>query len=230
MKFRLLLAAAIAAICLVTVAYAAAFAHVYPAKYDPGHTFLVASTWVNGIGCPTGASVFDGSSHHIYTDAACPTGASGDSHNQGLLMAKTGPTSNYAAAQAHLTPVPSQVVELGYDIRKPRSSVDPSGSHCGAGSPRFDIVTTSGAIYFLGCNSPAADSSSSSQTGWTRLRWFAAATTFPQSGGNPVALGLLNVRTIFIIFDDGQDIAPDNFGMAVLDNIDVNGTMVGHSG
>jgi len=35
--------------------------------------------------------------------------------------------------------------------------------------------------------------------------------------------------TISIVFDEGQDAsgAPDTFGLAVLDNIDVNGTLVG---
>jgi hypothetical protein len=35
------------------------------------------------------------------------------------------------------------------------------------------------------------------------------------------------VNDISIVFDEGQDTGPDNFGLAVLDNIDVNGTLVG---
>jgi len=35
------------------------------------------------------------------------------------------------------------------------------------------------------------------------------------------------VRSIEIVFDEGQDVAPTNFGEAILDNIDVNGTLVG---
>jgi hypothetical protein len=231
MRFRLLLATAIAGICSVTVASAAVtlvFGHVTASKYDPGQTFLVQAVWSNGIGCPTGASVFDGTNYSSYTDAACPTGDASDTRNQGLLLAKTGPTSNDAAAQAHLTQAPHHVTELGYDIRKPRSSTDASGSHCGNGAPRFDIVTASGAIYFLGCNSPAANTQSSG-TGWTRLRWDATALAVPQNGGSGVALGDLQVRGLFIIFDEGQDTAPDNFGMAILDNVDVNGTLVGRS-
>jgi hypothetical protein len=229
MKFRLLLAAAIAAIGTLTVAYAAAFSHVTPSRFDPGHTFLVQSMWVNGIGCPTGATVFDGTNKTVYSDAACLTGDSGDSHNQGLLLAKTGPTTNDAAAQARLTGVPSQVLELGYDIRKPLSSADPRGSHCGNGAPRFDIVTKGGALYFLGCNSPAATSQNGSAS-WTRLRWDSTALTNPQFGGTGVPLGTLQVAQVWIIFDEGSDTGTDNFGMAVLDNIDVNGTLVGHSG
>lgn len=111
-----------------------------------------------------------------------------------------------------------------------REYPDPRGSHCGAGAPRFDITTRSGAIYFIGCNSPAATTQTGSTTGWTRLRWDANAMAFPQNGGLQKALGALQIRSIFIIFDEGQDTGPDNFGIAVLDNIDVNGTLVGHSG
>jgi hypothetical protein len=35
------------------------------------------------------------------------------------------------------------------------------------------------------------------------------------------------VKSIEIVFDEGQDFAPTNFGEAILDNIDVNGTLVG---
>jgi hypothetical protein len=35
------------------------------------------------------------------------------------------------------------------------------------------------------------------------------------------------VKSIEIIFDEGYDTGPDNFGAAILDNIDVNGVLVG---
>jgi hypothetical protein len=36
------------------------------------------------------------------------------------------------------------------------------------------------------------------------------------------------VQAIFIIFDEGQDAGgPDSSGLAVIDNVDVNGTLVG---
>jgi len=37
----------------------------------------------------------------------------------------------------------------------------------------------------------------------------------------------LKVKSISIVYDEGQDTGPDNFGIAVLDNIDVNSTLVG---
>jgi len=36
--------------------------------------------------------------------------------------------------------------------------------------------------------------------------------------------------SVSIVFDEGYDTGPDNFGLAVLDNIDVNGTLVGAGG
>jgi hypothetical protein len=36
------------------------------------------------------------------------------------------------------------------------------------------------------------------------------------------------VQRILIVFDAGTDAGPDNFGAAILDNIDVNNSLVGH--
>ena len=37
----------------------------------------------------------------------------------------------------------------------------------------------------------------------------------------------LQLKSLEIVFDEGYDTGPDNFGMAILDNIDVNGVLVG---
>jgi hypothetical protein len=37
----------------------------------------------------------------------------------------------------------------------------------------------------------------------------------------------VQVRRLSIVFDEGQDTGPDNFGLAVLDNVDVNGKLIG---
>jgi hypothetical protein len=224
---RLLLV--LAPIFVAGAAYAdRVFNHVDPFEFDPADTRLVQATWLPGIGCPTNARISpNGTDTTPFTDTACPTGDSRDRQNQGLLLVKTGPTANDASAGARLKNVPSTVTELGYDIRKP-ASVDPRGSHCGAGAPRFNIETRDGHIFFIGCNSPPATTQTSSATGWTRLRWGAATVAFGQLGG-VATLGSLNVKAIEIIFDEGQDAsgAPDQFGAAVLDNIDVNGKLVG---
>jgi hypothetical protein len=183
---------------------------------------------LDGIGCPTNAKVSaDGStvtSH--YSDPACLTGDTSDGTNQGLLLAKTGPTANYASAVADIKGVKGPITELGYDVRKPISAVTPMGSHCGAGAPRFDVTTTT-ASYFIGCNSPPAVQTATGN-GWIRLRWGTGGIVL----GYNASTGVLEVMTgdvknIQIVFDEGQDTGPDFFGMAVLDNIDINGTLIG---
>src|SRR6266550_5387310 len=94
------------------------FHHVQPADFDPGKTYLVQATWLSGIGCPTNAFTLDFTTGMTapFTDAACPTGDS-DRRNEGLLLVKTGPTNNFAAAVAELTNVKGITLsELGYDI------------------------------------------------------------------------------------------------------------------
>ena len=121
---------------------------VKPFRFDPNRTDLVAARWVDGAGCPTGAtSVPFGGPPSSFTDSACPTGDPKDMNNAGLVLIKTGPTTNFAAGGAEIKGVTGITLsELGYDIR--------TGSHCGAGAPRFNVVTTDGVTHFVGCNSP----------------------------------------------------------------------------
>ena len=116
------------------------------------------------------------------------------------------------------------LTELGYDIRKSGGTGgSPLGSHCGAGAPRFNVVTADGVTHFLGCNSPPGTPTAFS-TGWVRLRWNAAALL----GAFPPITSTDVVKRILIVFDEGTDAGPDNFGAAILDNIDVNNSLVGH--
>lgn len=205
---------------------------VSPRVYDPFHSNLAFSGWLPGIGCPSSATVNTTGNKNggtPYRDPACATGDPQDKNNQGLLLAKTGPTANYAAAVADIKHLPSNTVtELGYDIRRPAyPGSDPRGSHCGAGAPRFDITTVDGKNYFVGCNSPAATQVVTGN-GWVRLRWGGSAGL---SGYN-AATGTLEpitsgVKSISIVFDEGQDTGADFSGAAVLDNIDVNGVLAG---
>jgi hypothetical protein len=193
------------------------FHQVKPAQFDPAHTYLVQAAWLNSTGCPTNAIVAtypSTSPTGPFTDAACPNGDPRDQHNEGLLLAKTGPTTNNASAVAELKKVRGTLVtSVGYDIRKQGGSASPLGSHCGAGAPRFLIIGSDGSAQVIGCNSPPP-AQTTSMTGWSRLRW-------------PVAP--MTAERILIIFDEGQDPSggPDQFGAAFLDNIAVNEQMVG---
>jgi hypothetical protein len=213
---------------------------VKPRTFDPFHTRLVNATWLSGIGCPTDATVvlFDSNPPYgllppsKYSDPACLTGDSSDHSNQGLLMAKTGPTLNDASAVAELVGVKGTVLtELGYDLRKPGADTsDPRGSHCGAGAPRFNITLQDGEFFFLGCNSPPPTAQNAGN-GFIRLRWGGSAPLQAYLDGTTLqTIPAIAVKSISIVFDEGQDTGPDNFGLAVLDNIDVNGTLVGRGG
>jgi hypothetical protein len=207
--------------------------------FDPYKTGLVQAAWLTGIGCPTNATIRpflpDGSVGPAtpYADPACAVGDPKDKKNEGLLLVKTGPTNNFAAAAAVLNGVKGTVLsELGYDIRKPGPTTgDARGSHCGGGAPRFNVQTTGGRFFFIGCNSaPAAQQVDG--TGFIRLRWGGATSdiqAFEPSTNTFVNIFNFVVEGITIIFDEGQDVpgGPDEFGLAVLDNIDVNGTLVG---
>lgn len=204
------------------------FFTVKPQEFDPAHTNLVQAAWLNAIGCPTDAFIAipdptftEVASTEPFTDTACATGDPKDQHNEGLLLVKTGPTGNFASATAELHKVKGTVLtNFGWDIRKQGSSLNTAGSHCGGGAPRWNILTTDG-FFFVACNSPMATTQVPSATGWIRMRWNAAA-----SGVTGTVLRMQ------IVFDEGQDASggPDQFGAAVLDNISINGALVGHGG
>jgi hypothetical protein len=201
----------VAVLALVSVAEAV-FNGVVTGVFDPDGTFQVAGDWVQGLGCP---------------DCAPPAS---DTKVRGLLLAKSGVTPLNAAGTATLKGVNGIVFQagntqaLGWDIR--------SGSHCGAGAPRFNVQTQDGMTYMIGCVSPAPSSvsapSPSLPSGWSRLRYdpaqaFNASAGFAQDGTLPGKI----VSAIDIVFDEGQDTGPTFSGMAVLDNIFVNGVMIG---
>jgi hypothetical protein len=200
------------------------FSQAKPFIYDPGKTHLVQGTWLEGIGCPTRAKIaLYPSGTDTFTAGGCRTGDPSDATNQGLLLVKTGPTNNNASAGAVLKNVTGiTLTELGYDLRKPGADqTDPRGSWCGAGAARFNVTTSDG-LWFVGCNSPAP-AVEASGGGWMRLRW----TTGYKDG---VTLSAITgtVQSISIVFDEGQDVAADgSFGVAIIDNIDVNGELLG---
>ena len=93
---------------------------VVPFVFDPAQTDLVQSRWLDGAGCPTAAEVATYPATKptgTYTDPGCLTGDPKDREVEGLLLVKTGPTSNNASAGAELKGLAKNLVliELGYD-------------------------------------------------------------------------------------------------------------------
>lgn len=138
-------------------------------------------------------------------------------HNQALQLSKNGPTADCSSAGAEIKGVKGMTLtELGFDIR--------SSLHCGAGAPRFNVVATdSPTPHFLGGCANGTKTADTPLPGWTRVRIDPAnpAQAFP-----PIAPGA-TIVSIDILFDEGTDAAADFSGLAIVDNIDVNGTLIG---
>jgi hypothetical protein len=185
----------------------AGYFSVNPTVYDPGHLFEAAAEWEAGLGCNGAVS-----------PGACATGDGEDSQNTGLLFAKSGATPDNVAAFATIGglghPAP---LEFGYDIR--------NGGHCGAGAPRFNVVTNDNVLHYIGCNSPPPTSATAG-LGWTRLRWDDKVNSIMPPAYPPFLAGN-TIKNVAMVFDEGIDTGPDFSGAVILDNIDINAVLVG---
>jgi hypothetical protein len=164
---------------------------------------IVTSAWLPGMGLPD-----DGKT--LNPDTRDP--------HLGLLLSKNGPTANCSSAGATITGVEGMpVTELGFDYR--------FGSHCGAGSPRFNLTTTDNVLHFVGgCANGTKTPSPQDPTEWARIRF-----TLPTQFVPPVAPGA-KIKSLSILVDEGTDSTSieDVFGigLSVVDNIDVNGALI----
>lgn len=171
----------------------------HPWEYDPGKTHTIYAKWVSRLGLPDN---------------------NGDK-NYALVLSKDTATSTNAAPGATIKGVKNiQLTEIGFDLR--------DGGHCGAGAPRFNIVTNDNVTHFAGCTYATTDATVPA-TGWMRKRFSAtdlqtAGKVFP-----PLQPGS-TVKSIDIVMDEGTDTAPDNSGLSILDNIDINGVLIGQPG
>jgi len=114
-----------------------------------------------------------------------------DPHS-GLLLNKNGPTADCSAAGATIrgarglgVPSVDSVFVLGFDYR--------NGTHCGAGSPRFNVAARSGSnsrtFHFIGgCANGVATPAPQDPTEWTRVR-FANINGRTISSGTGIAPG-----------------------------------------
>lgn len=165
-----------------------------PFEFDPGKTMIVEAAWGRQQGLPD---------------------AKGTA-NYALLLTKIGITSTNAASGATITNVKGiTLTELGFDVR--------ADGHCGAGAPRFDVVTSDGIDHFAGCAAAITAPAGTDPQGnvWLRKRFDLTSTStnvFP-----PFTPGT-TVKSIAVIFDEGTD---NGQGYTFLDNIDINGVLIG---
>jgi hypothetical protein len=129
----------------------------------------------------------------------------------GMLLQKNTVTSTNAAAGASITGVNGiTLTEAGYDIK--------DGSHCSLGAPRFDVSATDG-FHFLGGCAHGTQSPSPAGAGWTRVRF---NPNDPTQCYPPIAPGA-TILAMSLILDEGTD---QGTGSAIVDNIDINGTLI----
>jgi hypothetical protein len=178
----------------------------------PAGSRLVQAAWLGGIGLPDQGGKLNND----------PTAAK--NLRQGLLLSKNGSTGNCSAAVARITGTRRSytVNKLGFDYR--------NGSHCGAGAPRFNVTTTDGRTFFVGCAHGTHTPSAQDPSEWTTVVFDDAADFFPADGGAPFDLLTNEVRKISIVYDEGTDTAvagdASGIGLAIIDNIVINTELI----
>lgn len=173
-----------------------------PFEFDPTNSGIVEAAWIPHEGLPDN----NGNSNHA------------------LFLSKDGLTATNASSGAILQGVAGiTLTELGFDVR--------NDGHCGAGAPRFNVTMSNDGLHFVGCIYGAVTGTFTDPQGniWTRRRWTApalasmtAVVAFP-----PITPASGTVVSISIVFDEGSD---QGQGFTHLDNIDVNGVLIGKPG
>jgi hypothetical protein len=154
--------------------------------------------------------VFDPDNSGIVT-AAWQANAGLEGH--GLFLQKDGPTATFAAAGGDISGVEGiTLTELGFDYR--------NDSHCTGGAPRFNVDASDGFHFMGGCGN---GTQTVLNANWNRVR----IDPYNPAQAFPVLTPGATINSITIILDEGTDSGP---GFAYLDNIDVNGTLIGKPG
>jgi hypothetical protein len=144
-------------------------------------------------------------------------GDSSQYNNQGLLlsMSASEPAGSWVGAYIqNVTGI--SLTELGFDIR--------DGSQCATTSPRFIVVMmgeTSGHVVG-GCSTGAIQTNVPAM-GWNRVRFNQALL---DKATPPITPGM-QVQSITLVMDQAPESSTGALGgFAVIDNIDVNGTLI----
>ena len=171
---------------------------IQPAEFDPEHVCEAKPDWVRGVG------LF----------------APDDRFAAAFVMRKPCSTATNAAAFGLISGVKGETLigldALGFDYKNSNGGF---AAHCGAGAPRFQVVTSDGSFSFLGGCANATKFSDVPATGWTRVR------IDPQNPGQafPMVPTNATIVNIALVFDEGPDTDPNGSPEIVLDNIFING-------
>lgn len=172
---------------------------IQPSVNDPSNSNAVGVQWLDAAGVPVAES-----------------GAS-SSADQALVLAKTAGAPAAATAEAQIVPAESltKLTELGFDIHQ--------GSHCTAKSPHFVVVTSDNVTHVLtGCANGSVQTPPAA--GWIRVRFDPAN----PAQASPAITSDQQIKSIAVVLDEGPEATTTpGGGLAVLDNIEVNGVVVG---
>jgi len=172
---------------------------IQPVLTDPTNSGTVGATLLDAAGVPV-------TSH-----------TASNSGNLSLALSKTthAPAGTSAGALLVSAENLTKLTELGFDVRQ--------GGHCTANSPHFVVVTSDDVTHVLtGCANGTIQTAPAQ--GWIRVRFDPAN---PAQASPPVAPGQ-QIKSIAIVLDEGPEATPNpGGGLVVLDNIDVNGVIVG---
>jgi len=143
--------------------------------------------------------------------------ATGDSQNWGLYLQKGVPTATLTAAGADVVfnnvPAFNTLTVLSFDISGLVGEPFGSGTgYCGAGAPRWNLVTSTGGTCFLGC--AHGDKTQNPTSGWWTIKFVPPFTQYPGCG-TPSG----TISSLFIVMDEGTDVGPGN---VVIDDITIN--------
>jgi hypothetical protein len=138
-----------------------------------------------------------------------------DQNKYGLVLTKYSPTSTAASAGANITGVSGiSITEIGFDVAE--------GGHCTATAPRFVITTTDSVVHnVVGC-AMGTSVLPAPALGWKRVRFDVTNLAQAVPPINPTS----TVQSMSVVLDKGPD-ATTKSGNDILDNIDVNGSLIG---
>src|SRR4029453_11487452 len=117
-----------------------------------------------------------------------------------LHLEKNCPTATNAAAGADLTRVSGQTFQSA-------SFTLASASQCQGGSPRFNVVTTTGAVFFLGCNNVTPTNNANG----TATYPFTAATLAAAGQQVPTPTGTIQSVSVLIDVQGTADLTKVTF-------------------
>lgn len=172
---------------------------VQPVVNDPSNSDAVGAQWLDAAGVP----------------AASQT--TGNSGTRAIALSKSANAPATATAGVQVVSMESltKLTELGFDVRQ--------GGHCTASSPHFVVVTSDDVTHFFtGCATGTIQTAPAA--GWIRVRFDPAN---PAQASPPIAPGQ-QIKSIAVVLDEGPEASPNpGGGLVVLDNIDVNGVIIG---